>query len=203
MRFPAGGLACPPPPAALERVGLTVFAARSHHLPAQACCSASPAQDEGAAPISLESHHFSGLRPPLVLPSAIPASRPAPASGSGLSSPVSESLPCFNFSLLLSSLGESLSSSEWSTTLFPVLPWQPGHLASVTPQVKHQQTLHCPVSMAPHTPFMTHLGVPAFILQIPVGCGFLAEVSPDSPCAPSPPRNPSLLGAASRLCPGP
>lgn len=197
MRFPAGGLACPPPPAALERVGLTVFAARSHHLPAQACCSGSPAQDEGAAPISLASHHFS--RPPF----CHPCLSARPRLGEWSSSPVSESLPCFNFSLLLSSLGESLSSSEWSATLFPVLPRQPGHLASVTPQVKHQQTLQCPVSMAPHTPFMTHLGVPAFILQIPVGCGFLAEVSPDSPCAPSPPRNPSLLGAASRLCPGP
>lgn len=155
------------------------------------------------SPSNLITSPASGLRWFSLLPS-LPLGPPPPwGVVFHLSSPVSESLPCFNFSLLLSSLGESLSSSEWSTTLFPVLPWQPGHLASVTPQVKHQQTLHCPVSMAPHAPFMTHLGVPAFILQIPVRCGFLAEVSPDSPCASSPPRNPSLLGAASRLCPGP
>lgn len=166
-------------------------------------------QNEGAARISSEqpvqmplSSHLITFLVLLILPFVIPASWPAPTLWSGLSSLISESLPCFSFSLLLLSLGESLSSSEWSTTFFPVLPCQPGHLASVTPQVTHQQTLNCPISMALRTPFVTHLGVPAFILQIPVRCCFLAEVFPDSPCAPSPPRNPSLLGAASRLCPG-
>lgn len=87
-------------------------------------------------------HSHCILRPPvlpyLVLPVPwLVSLGPTPPCGRPPALP--ELLPALTFHV-----GESLSSLDPFTTLFPVLSCQPGHLAPAAPHVRHQQTLNCP-----------------------------------------------------------
>lgn len=208
VRFPAGGFPPPPPPpAGLECVGSTTFCNFTGHLPFQTCClwflgsggRHCPMSPPAASPdpVSLPTH-ISCFRVWVILPSHVAFSIPPTSScrpcrlahphlWCGLSSVVSESLPCF-----LLSLGESLSSSERLT----LLPVGPSNLATLPLPLPTSNTSK---PSLPHLCASAHalrdpLGTAAFILYTLGRYYFLEEAFPDPPLTRIPPRKPSPLG---------